>query len=153
VVFACDVVDAIIACLNRTDDSQLVLNIACAEKPTLYEFVHAVVGRVSPGASLVTVSEDDVETCDYYPSVSCGPLAISAATETVGWRPTPLEEVVLRTVSFFRQAQLIGLREFWAAAKKLPPHVRERMKGALGISGTICEPSGSSSDTASSVSE
>jgi nucleoside-diphosphate-sugar epimerase len=94
-------------------------NLACSEVPSLAELTLLVARSARSGALLLvpTESDGDKETCDFYPSVTCGPLSIARALAESPWRPTPLVECIAATAAFFREPR--G-KELVAVLRKLP---------------------------------
>ena len=130
-------------------------NLACHERVTLHEFTGMVAREVqtqtgmtvtvrqshpaalcrrgsadSSSSDLIDSSDDDVDSCscDFYPSVQCGPLITGRAQDHLDWRPTALSEVVAEAVAFFLGAGVVtsdGIGghfplECRAALKRLP---------------------------------
>eukprot|EP00744_Colponema_vietnamica_P024229 GILI01035317.1.p1 GENE.GILI01035317.1~~GILI01035317.1.p1 ORF type:complete len:151 (-),score=18.79 GILI01035317.1:81-485(-) len=114
-----------------TECSPGTYNVACDEAPTLAEFTEMIgLGPVKIYSTLFASSDSssdsseyDSITCDYYPSVSCGPLDISAAKKAIGWCPSSLRHTVGRSNEFFQQRPRKG-KEYRSAFHKLPWMVR-----------------------------
>lgn len=108
--------------------SYRVFHLACSESPTLQQFTRMMLQQ--PDALHLIECESDA-SCDYYPSVSCGPLSIERAVRELHWSPTPLVQAVAATRAFFLEAmaQRQYLSECSAAMKKLPYRVRRVLRG------------------------
>ena len=105
-------------------------NLACSEKPSLEELTVRIVKSVSPHAALTSSQSLADDTCDYYPSVTCGPLDISRAMaiQQVPWRPTPLAECLAKTTDFFLRLKVTSCEREWTKVlRKLPEHVRDNV--------------------------
>ena len=66
------------------------------------------------------------ECCDFYPSVSCGPLDTSAAIRELGWSPTPHDVVFAETSAFFQSevaTHHVDRTQWKSMRRKLPLHV------------------------------
>ena len=132
-------------------------NLACPEQTTLVNFVRLVASEVhaqtgldvavresapssyddsdSSSSDIIDSSDDEVDacSCDYYPSVRCGPLDLSLSTAELQWAPTSLAMVVRGAVAFFLAAGSVdparGIHgpfpaECRAAIKRLPTLVK-----------------------------
>ncbi len=127
VVYSEDVSHWLLAIATRGDAWRGgTFNLACSETLTLAELTLLVARSGRSDAELVPVSDGSSEdTCDYYPSVVCGPLSIAKALASSPWRPTPLAECIFAAAAFFRSVdvRLCG-REGSKVLRKLPAAVR-----------------------------
>ncbi len=76
----------------------------------------------SSSSSSGSSSDDEDATCDFYPSVSCGPLNVDAAISCLGWNPMKLNDAIDRTCEFFADRKLRKLKDEFrkGALRKLP---------------------------------
>ena len=81
------------------EKSEGAYNIAVAERVTLEEFVRYF---CDAGAiKYLNVSKGEGHPNTFYPSVDLGPISIRRAVKELNFKPTSLDEVMKRTLSFF----------------------------------------------------
>ncbi len=132
IVFSEDVVTWLLAVLAQGPAwAGGVYNLACSERPTLLEFTWMVADAMdgAGSATLVPCADPDADTCDYYPSVTCGPLSLAkAVAASPAWQPTPLRDAVAASAAFFAAVDVVhAWPEYAKALRKLPAHVRAAM--------------------------
>lgn len=106
-----------------------VFNIASAPID-LDAFTLAVARSINPDATLKLTQkghDDYFDTCDFYPSVDCGPVCCDAAVARLAWQPTAISEIVLASTRFFLSVSP-SLAEFQRAVKKIPKRLRAAAK-------------------------
>ncbi|EAR95790.2 NAD-dependent epimerase/dehydratase (macronuclear) [Tetrahymena thermophila SB210] len=117
-VYSQDVADICLKLINMPKDNILhkSYNIACEEVITLKQMIEQIAKIMD--IKLVNIKNTD-NASKFYPSVDCGPIDITLAKQMLGWNPTPLEEVLEKTVTFFKQAKGKYREEENYAEKKL----------------------------------
>jgi len=122
------------------------VNLACERQPTLREFLLALAAASGLGEPALAPT---TRPKAFLPSVDRPwPLCCERMLKAYGFAPTPLEEVLRVTASWFRGACSQFPEEARDAAKKLPPGAREAAAARAGL--PPAPPSSSSSEASSS---
>jgi nucleoside-diphosphate-sugar epimerase len=103
-VYVDDVADVIVDLFNAPPQVRdQVMNLAWPETWTVLDLIKAMEEVLSVENEIV-LNEDRKDQFYLYPSVRKGPIAVTKAESLIGWKPTPWNEAVEKTVNFFEAA-------------------------------------------------